>query len=686
MFSAVTAGNLRAMAKVACLAILISLLSGCAVTTRGSLGAGEPSVSLLEQTSFTALGCPGGGPKSVLSNLGIFKGCLRVGTLGAGSYFVALRPVIPGGRGVVEGQPTATSGGGPKVTIGVSPEVGKPGTTISVTGQLSAPLVNRPAKVNLCWDGCASGLEYFKTPIRWLSPTRFNARIAVPEAPWFDYADQVVVQDVPGTYAVSLDCRALELDCSASASTRSSGFRLVGSGISYLRCQKWSACADLGVPYTTVYPGDVVMVTGFAPVFSLQGGLPDSPQIVLVKRHTPGLPVREISNNGMVVPEIVSSATVNVGESPEFNTLGKIHPVNIAYGGTSPITQNPSNPGQTGWCSGDNIFLSTPKGTSGISTALALSVLSNLGYTGMGGNAPLCTSLGIGDGGRSGKVVLAAFRVQLRDDPLRVANVALSSSDGGADWMPIPIPPGSFPEGFAGFRYAGSSLQALFAPSVSSTEPTTPDENAVPLVETLGAGGLTWHRGVYSCPQRGSCILFGSTIAGLCTSGSEFQPIFYSTDFGRRWARPSWANAVDNCNGSQLVSVSSDVSLLIEGGSRYHIRESTDGGSSWIYVSLPAIPGEDSTVDSYGGNTHTEMLMLPNGSLLASGAPGGAGDWLFMSAGSKSWCNVTGVPKEVQSSSSGSALYLVGESIDWLSTGKSGSVDLNSVALQSLKC
>ena len=74
--------------------------------------------------------------------------------------------------------------------------------------------------------------------------------------------------------------------------------------------------------------------------------------------------------------------------------------------------------------------------------------------------APLTTSTGAPSG------LAAAFSVTEAAGAPPFYLAALVTHDNGQTWAPIPVPHGSGPAGFGGFRYAGATLEAVFAAGV----------------------------------------------------------------------------------------------------------------------------------------------------------------------------------------------------------------------------
>ncbi len=682
----------NAMALLILLTALV--LSSCGGPTGvGSSLKSTTTTQAAQYTSFTGAGCPvDSNPESAHQEIsqsmnGAITACLRVGALSPGNYSVAIQAIgsAQGSQSVHSGSAgPASSGVGPPVELTLSPSFGKPGSKLEITGVISAPLARQASHAQICWDGCGTGLRYQGVPIKWVTSTKFTASIVVPAAPWMKIGEDKVTSLAGGSYKVSIACLTLARGCGLGGSEGSATYNLLTSSGSPTWCPSPTDCARLEPISGVALPGNVVKISGFAPLQSIIGS--DHPYQFELK-ITPGIPpADEITFNPSskgVVMALIGHASLTVGSPPAFATLGKVSPSAPIFDGAVPISENPANPGQIVWCSQGQIGISGLNGNQGISTSEAGKVLVSLGYGLMGAALPNCDSVALADGGSVGKIVLASFSVAPKFQAPPFVDVALQTADGGNHWTPVPAPAGAQMSGFAGFRYLGSSLQALFT-SGSGATPTSGSSQSVPLVEMLKSGDTNWVPGTFQCPLQGPCVTFGPYVPGNCAMNGSLQSLLHSTDNGSSWAQPEWPTEVQSCWPSELVPISIQTELLISSSSQYFVRESVDGGSSWKVVSLPAIPGATPGLGFSG--TGAEIQMLANGSLLATGERGNRDGWDLLNPGSSSWCPVKGLPAGVQSSSKYAPVRQLGDTLYWIPPSNGSNAILRSVRTASVKC
>jgi hypothetical protein len=233
---------------------------------------------------------------------GAISSCLRVGASPSGSYSIVLNEIVmsKGQAASAKGLPVPLgSAAGPKVKLNISPTSGKPGTRVSVTGILSAPLAKELAHANLCWDGCRKGLQYSGVALKWINPTTFETSLVIPGAPWVS-ADPVKISPlVTGNYPISIECLGVIKGCGLGSSEGTTTFHLsVPSGYTSW-CRTSADCAYLTATPKTSLPGDVIKVTGYAPLLSVIGsdhpyvyqlkvnqGSPKGPQVVIKKKSS----------------------------------------------------------------------------------------------------------------------------------------------------------------------------------------------------------------------------------------------------------------------------------------------------------------------------------------------------------------------------------------------------------------
>src|SRR5438445_331398 len=198
-------------------------------------------------------------PAAQVADDGSLRGCFRVGGLDPGRYRLSLTAAVI---------PRKTAGEPPSgVEIHLSPPEGPPGTEVTISGFLpgAAGSGNDPShnSVTVCWDGCPDGLLHFET-MRWAPDGHFTTRLRVPAAPWLK-------ADGPhrpraGTYRVGVQCivaRNRPPDACGHPDAEAT-FRLTRSAPD--RCGANGRCARLEADRRAAEPGDVVRLSGFAPL------------------------------------------------------------------------------------------------------------------------------------------------------------------------------------------------------------------------------------------------------------------------------------------------------------------------------------------------------------------------------------------------------------------------------------
>ena len=85
---------------------------------------------------------------------------------------------------------------------------------------------------------------------------------------------------------------------------------------------------------------------------------------------------------------------------------------------------------------------------------------------------------------------------------------ALVTRDNGQTWAPIPVPHGSGPAGFGGFRYVGATLEAVFGAGLKGAPAAYPefelDPRRAPSVERRRAGRGARRRSAARSPDPAS--------------------------------------------------------------------------------------------------------------------------------------------------------------------------------------
>jgi hypothetical protein len=197
--------------------------------------------------------------------------CMQIGAVAAGQYTVTLEQLLA--QVQVDGAaPPTSSTPTPSVQLSLSPDTGVPGTTVTVSGTLTAPLSQRPDNGDLCWDGCPGGLEYEGVNLQWTSPTTFRTTMVVPAAPWLKANPARVAPLVSGSYSIGVQCLTVAKGCTTLGPQGSATFHLqVPAGVAPSWCATQASCAELNVSPSVALPSAVVRVTGFVPLAGIIG-------------------------------------------------------------------------------------------------------------------------------------------------------------------------------------------------------------------------------------------------------------------------------------------------------------------------------------------------------------------------------------------------------------------------------
>lgn len=622
---------------------------------------------------------------------GAISSCLRVSATPPGAYSIVLNEIVTakGQAASAKGLPVPLgSAAGPKVKLNISPTSGKPGTRVSVTGILSAPLAKELTHANLCWDGCRKGLQYSGVALKWINPTTFETSLVIPGAPWVS-ADPVKISPLTsGSYPISIQCLCVIHGCGLGSSEGTATFHLsVPSGHNSW-CRNSADCAYLTATPKTSLPGDVIKVTGYAPLLSVIGS--DHPYVYQLKvnQGSPNGPQVVIKNKSSVKGSITyvdfGHAGLGIKAPPAFASLGKLDPLAITTAGLSPISSDPTSPGQIDWCSRGVVKVVGTNGSKTISTAPVDSLLKQLGFglTGIPGSPASCVAVSSIGAGSIPKVVVAAFTVAPTGTAPPIAEVALMTKNGGKTWASVPVPKGASMDGFGGFRYHGNSLEVLFRRHNSSSMSVS--LYTTPLVEATSDGGNSWSSVNLACPKRGPCVAFGLFTNGNCAASGSSQSVLYSTDKGQSWTEPSWPNIVRACSESQLVALPGGKELFVESESQYLLRLSSNGGRTWSDISVPSLGGMQ---PGYGfGRGGANLTMLPSGSLLVTGQHGKSHDWELLRPRASKWCRISGLAPGLQRSAIYGIMYVIGSKLWWLNASNNPVPSVNQINIGSIHC
>ena len=265
--------TLRARAGACSLAVATVVLLALLAVVDGQATAQPqpPRSGVSDVLDWQSTPCPGAAPQAATGGQyldGRVDVCVQVPDVPGGTYHLAwvgyLSQLV--GRTTAAAVPTGSTGASPAILLSATPRSVLPGQTVTLTGTLRRPQkINKDAYVSFCWGGCPGGLKYY-VPADWLSASTFSARITAPDAPWAQTAPDQVVSPVAGDYEVGVQCVELIRACGLG--------RAEGEAVVHLRsgaaftCQSVPGCAHLGTSPEVASPGQVVRLSGYAPLTS----------------------------------------------------------------------------------------------------------------------------------------------------------------------------------------------------------------------------------------------------------------------------------------------------------------------------------------------------------------------------------------------------------------------------------
>ncbi len=578
--------------------------------------------------------------------------------------------------------PTGSTGASPAILLRATPSSVRPGQTVILTGTLRRPQkITRAAYISFCWGGCPGGLKYY-LPAEWHSPTTFSALITAPDAPWVQTFPDRVVSPVAGDYDVGVQCVELIKACGLGPAEGEAVVHL-RSGAAYT-CQSVPGCAHLNTSPEVASPGQVVRLSGYAPLAGtntegehLTGGYVEGERGGL-----PGPAVRFSTRNGPVgalTVEVRSGdAPVLVKPAPTWASLGRLRPIGEVAGAQLPISSNPADPSTVAWCAGSYVDVQGPGGTAKVPTTGATALLR--GDRALPGadkqQFRSCSTVAV-----EGRALFVGYAYSPEMMAPAVDNIALYSTDAGASWSLVPVPPGPQPSGFGGFRYGpGGSVDAIFAGSAPSPGAVVP-----PAVEQYSSATGSWLQVPFACPASGPCVTWAAAMLPDCGMNMSIAQTIESTDGGQHWAFPPRdVGYMNTCWSASIVAVSANEALVVgadeavNASGLYPLVMSTDNARGWELVSLPSIPGQVP-------GAQQSLFVLPDGAIVdVSSQP-----WDLLGPGATAWCPVAAVPVEPAGTFAYPASYaVIGPALWWLASRlASGSPTLAyHVADSSLTC
>ena len=525
-------------------------------------------------------------------------------------------------------------------TLRLAPTSGPPGTVVSVSG-VAAHLGTgaRTAYLQVCWDGCATGLVHPGVVAAVGAQEHFTLSFTVPATAWLGSN---------GPHPL------LAGDNTISVLGGSAVFHLTGPVPA--RCGPDQRCASLRLTPDAGPPGTIIHVSGWLPLagglLNMEltnaggnselignGNLEGGPSGNLVQQADGGvsgafvLP-QFVPNLGSLQPGAyrltalylraratvaLASARLSVIAPTTWADLGRLHPLWTlpALPARAAQAALPAVAGRLARCGKTGIDISTDGGRTWVEHVATAGVGRTIAAVGLVAPSPdRCVAVALDpDHPRS---VYAAF---VAVPSLEEANlgrwVALETRDAGANWTAIPVPAGASPETFGTFLPTAHGVAAIYGPKDAASTPPY-------LLEQTTDGGRVWGPGGLPCPNTGPCVAWGPaphwTWPGVCNG----QPVLWSADRGVRWQEPVWPQSVCYMGtgpaGPYQLAALSPTAVALIGGADFPVLLSRDGGGTWQYIALPPLPGGAS--DTAGIDPFPGLTLHSDGRLTAGSGQG----------------------------------------------------------------
>ena len=663
--------------------VLIAVALALSVSAVTAGGAAAPDRA---PTTFAAAGCGHTFGEVVQTMSGRISGCLRIEPTAAGPHTMTVMQVLnfpvklPAAlKRKLGALPKTPPPREPAAALTLSPSSGGPGTVVTVTVRLRARLPRRQLNPDVCWDGCALGLDYGAVAIQRITAHEFRSHFVVPAAPWVEGGPARIVAPVTGAYTVGLQCLEVQRACASARPEGVATFHL-RAGRRPAWCPTATQCARLRVTPLAGTPGDVVKLTGYAPLVSITGA--DRPFVFgfTVRRGRPhGPEVSFHARNGELNADF-GQAPLSIKAPPSFASLPDTTPIAQTADALPLIGANPADPSTIAWCDRGAVQLVRADGTpqTTIPTAATAPVLESLGSQPPVGPPLPCAGVGLVDS-PAGAVagVVAAFSAAPTVGGPPFYDVPLATYDGGRTWSAVPVPRGSSLDGFGGFRYREGALQAVFA-ALSRGGTTAYPAFGQGVLSEVSAGAGNWSQQPLGCPAAGPCTELGPYLPGNCAMNGVQQALLRSTDGGRRFTELELPDPLQACADGGVYATSAHDELLLDTISPYPVLRSSDGGASWHDIGVPRAAGQRQFAGPGG------LSLLSDGSLLRSGT----GGWQLLRHGAGAWCAVRSPSPALTRQPQLSAVTQIGGELWWLS-GTDTAVPqrkLERVALSSLNC
>ncbi len=230
-------------------------------------------------------------------------------------------------------------------------------------------------------------------------------------------------------------------------------------------------------------------------------------------------------------------------------------------------------------------------------------------------------------------------------------NMPVYTTNDGSSWHMVPVPAGMSIADFGGFTRTPSGILADFGSKTAT------------VAEVTANGGMAWSSETLSAAEPAATVLLGPVPNQNYgqMGGNMEESVLYRT------AKNSWSStsSVGVLGGSSFLGLyPHHTALLISAFSSYPVEYSTNRGKSWQYLALPTPSGVGND-----GQPYQQLILLADGSLLASVNGITTQSWSLLAPGATRW---QAVPVFVLPPST-YGVQSIGSHIWWDSSTPSGS-------------
>lgn len=562
------------------------------------------------------------------------------------------------------GRPAASATASRQFTL--TPASGPPGTPVTITGYVAA-MRSATAQQRQQWryggdirfGGLARGLDISPDTLHWSTrhPGHFTVTFQVPRTAWL--APGGIQRLTPGPVTVAIRCLGpIAKGCAEGPAQGRGTFTVTGPVAAA------PASAYLSFSPARAAPGQAVAVSGWAPLTNIIGALGpfgyelvwgSGPPVATIHQSLTGrlsghFTVPAYANGRPVAPGPVtvtlSYLFANVG-TPAKNSGAKspppdaeviLAPTHFSVVAGLSWAAIRSAPVRLSAEPAPFSVVGTEVATPGLNgTSLLMGSPRALAPVPLGGIAPQAARLGYPatNGGGTVRVASARGVAGFPDSLFITVDTApppygggppifyspFYSTNRGATWHPVPIPPGMTFGSFAGYRAVGSREYALWTAG-SRTK-----------AEFTANGGASWIAGALTCPAAGPCLLLGPGPTNDPGMGAAVIQTVWRENHAHQWVSSTQGEIA--LAPMQLVGLANGDALIIDSERAYPVEMTTNQGRTWQSVAVPNPPAASA---QGGAQVYQALVMLPNGALLGSTLSStDTPTWYVLSPGASHW-------------------------------------------------